>query len=646
MCGIAGFFQASGTRPLPSDTADRMAAKIFHRGPDDAGSWADPESGIGLAHRRLSILDVSPSGHQPMRSCGGRFVIAFNGEIYNHSELRKDLSGISWRGHSDTETLLAAIEAWGIETALRRATGMFAFALWDRVSRTLILARDRLGEKPLYYGWSNGSLVFASELKALCTFPGWNGEIDRDAAARFMRFGYIPLPYSIYRGILKVIPGTFLSFSAQSGESAYPEPQTYWSAREVAAPRGGRGLSDADTIERLEYLLSDAVGQQMISDVPIGAFLSGGIDSSTVVALMQKQAPRAIKTFSIGFSEDDYDEARYAKAVAAHLGTDHTDLYVSAAEAREVIPSLPQIYDEPFGDSSGIPTYLVARLARQQVTVALSGDGGDELFGGYNRYVWGRSIWARTSGMSPLIKYGLGRAVLAISPATWDRIGRALPNRYRQPTFGDRLHKLAEVIDVESPDELYRRLVSQQRERESLIIGAREVPVWADTETASLERGDFTERMMFNDQVAYLTDDILVKVDRAAMSSSLETRVPMLDHRLVEFAWELPLNMKIRDGQGKWILRQVLNKYVPPKLFDRPKQGFGVPIDSWLRGPLRDWAETLLSESSMKKDGYLKTKIVRARWEEHLTGRRNWGHWLWNVLMFQSWHEKHLACIR
>lgn len=381
----------------------------------------------------------------------------------------------------------------------------------------------------------------------------------------------------------------------------------------------------------------------MISDVPIGAFLSGGIDSSTVVALMQKQAPRAIKTFSIGFSEDDYDEARYAKAVAAHLGTDHTDLYVSAAEAREVIPSLPQIYDEPFGDSSGIPTYLVARLARQQVTVALSGDGGDELFGGYNRYVWGRSIWARTKGMSPLMRYGLGRAVLAFSPATWDRVGRVLPNRYRQPTFGDRLHKLAEVINVNSPDELYRRLVSQQREKESVIIGAAEVPFWADIETASLDRSDFTERMMFNDQLAYLTDDILVKVDRAAMARSLETRVPMLDHRLVEFAWKLPLHMKIRDGQGKWILREVLKKYVPTTLFDRPKQGFGIPIDVWLRGPLRDWAETMLNETRMKHDGYIKTTIVRARWEEHLTGRRNWGHWLWNVLMFQSWHEANIA---
>lgn len=646
MCGIAGFLQTSDPRVLPSDTAQLMAAAIVHRGPDDAGSWSDPEAGIGLAHRRLSILDLSSSGHQPMSSCGGRFVIAFNGEIYNHHELRQDLSGIAWRGHSDTETLLAAIETWGVEAALRRATGMFAFALWDRSSRALVLARDRLGEKPLYYGWSGGSLVFASELKALRAFPGWNAEIDRDAAASFMRFGYVPLPHSIYRGVRKIIPGTFLRFSVRSGESAPPEPQTYWSDREVASSTCIGELSDTDAIERLEYLLSDAVGQQMISDVPLGAFLSGGIDSSTVVALMQKQSSRAIKTFSIGFSEDDYDEARYAKAVATHLGTDHTDLYVTAAEACEVIPNLPQIYDEPFGDSSGIPTYLVARLARQQVSVALSGDGGDELFGGYNRYVWGRSIWARTKGMSLLMRHGLRRATLAFSPATWDRVGRVLPSRYRQPTFGDRLHKLADVIDVESPDELYRRLVSLQRERESLIIGAGGALGWADSETAALDRGDFIERMMFNDQVSYLTDDILVKVDRAAMASSLETRVPMLDHRLVEFAWRLPLHMKIRDGQGKWILRQVLQKYVPTTLFDRPKQGFGVPIDAWLRGPLLDWAETLLSETRMRHDGYIKTTIVRARWKEHLTGRRNWGHWLWNVLMFQLWHETQFSSNR
>ena len=643
MCGLTGFLFTKGVRDVtdPMLAVDRMAAAIMHRGPDASGNWSDLDAGIVFAHRRLSILDTSAAGNQPMYSNSGRYVIVFNGEIYNHQELRLRLSNNLWRGHSDTETLLATIEAWGIEMTLRALRGMFAFALWDRSERRLILARDRIGEKPLYYGWCGQTFLFGSELKALCAYPRWLGDIDRDAVASYMRYGYVPSPYTIYRDVRKLIPGTYLILTPESSAGAWPNICAYWSARDVAAKEVLRDLSDQEAVGRLETLLSESVRQQMISDVPLGAFLSGGIDSSTIVALMQKQSCRAVKTFSIGFSEDDYDEARHAKAVAAHLGTDHTELYVTAAEAREVIPGLPKIYDEPFGDSSGIPTYLVSQLARQHVKVSLSGDGGDELFGGYNRYVWGRSIWTRIEGMSPIMRRALGRALLAFPPAAWDRVGQVLPYRFRQPTFGDRLHKLAQVIDVESQDELYRRLVFQQREREPLIVDASEAPIWADFETAALDRGDFTEQMMFHDLVGYLTDDILVKVDRAAMANSLETRVPMLDHRLVEFAWELPLRMKIRDGQGKWLLRQVLQRYVPKQLFDRPKQGFGIPIDEWLRGPLRDWAETLLDETRMQNEGYLKQKMVREKWKEHLTGRRNWGHWLWNVLMFQSWHEAH-----
>ena len=644
MCGLAGILLIEGSRDIkgPIQVVESMAAAIIHRGPDAAGSWSDLNAGVAFAHKRLSILDTSAAGNQPMHSSSGRYVIVFNGEIYNHKELRIRLLNNTWRGQSDTETLLAAIEAWGLEKTLCALTGMFAFALWDRNDRRLTLARDRIGEKPLYYGWSGKAFLFGSELKALCTFPGWLADIDRDALASYMRYGYVPLPYSIYRNVRKLIPGAYLTLSAASSAGSWPNICTYWSARDVAAKKELTDLSDMDAVEKLDSLLSESVSRQMLSDVPLGAFLSGGVDSSTIVALMQKQSSRPVKTFTIGFSEDDYDEARHAKAVACHLGTDHTELYLTSADARNVIPNLTNIYDEPFGDSSGIPTHLVACLARQQVTVSLSGDGGDELFGGYNRYVWGRSIWDRAGGISPLLRRAMGRALLAISPETWDRFGRALPRRFRQPTFGDRVHKLAEVIGAENSDELYLSLVSQQRERESLVVGAKELQMWADSETAGLGQRDFTERMMFHDLVGYLTDDILVKVDRAAMATSLETRVPMLDHRLVEFASQLPLHMKIRHGQGKWLVRQVLQRYVPKQLFDRPKQGFGIPIDAWLRGPLRDWAEIQLDETRLKHEGYLKPKIVRIKWEEHLTGRRNWGHWLWNVLMFQSWHEANL----
>ena len=635
MCGITGTFGLSD--PEPSATVQRMVSAIRYRGPDDSGVWCDEAAGLSLGHARLSILDLSPAGHQPMMSASGRHVIVFNGEIYNHMELRQELRGMSWRGHSDTETLLACIEAFGVEKTLPMLTGMFAFALWDRVERRLTLARDRIGEKPLYYGWCDGTFLFGSELKALEAYPVWSGEIDRGALACFMRYGYVPLPHSIYVGIRKLIPGTSVVLSSIDNAGFWPKPQPYWSALDASRQPELTTLSDDDAVSELEMLLHRAIKGQMLADVPLGAFLSGGIDSSTVVALMQAQSSRPIKTFSIGFGEGDYDEAKQAKAVAAHLGTEHTELYVTPADALAVIPRLPTIYDEPFGDSSGIPTHLVAQLARRHVTVALSGDGGDELFGGYNRYFWGRSIWSRIGPVPQGVRQGVGRMMTALSPAAWDRIGKLFPRHLRQPTLGDRIHKLASVIDVDGPDELYRRLVSQHREPGSLIVGAVETPIWADAEAAAFGRSDFTERMMFHDLVGYLTDDILTKVDRAAMAVSLETRVPMLDHHVVEFAWRLPLHMKVRNGQGKWVLRQVLYRYVPREMIDRPKQGFGIPLDTWLRGPLREWAEELLDEGRLRQEGYFHPEPIREKWNEHLSGRRSWQYWLWNVLMFQAW---------
>jgi asparagine synthase (glutamine-hydrolysing) len=599
--------------------------------------FVDENAELALAHRRLSILDLSPAGHQPMQSPSGRYKIVFNGEIYNHLELRKIQPAYSWRGHSDTETLLVSIDALGIDYALSRSTGMFAFALWDKAQGELILARDRLGEKPLYYGWSGANFIFASELKALTCLPSWRAEVDREVLASFMRYGYVPTPHSIYRGIRKLIPGTYVRIRGGNRTRRWPEPTVYWSGKAAAARHGESLLSDQEAVDALEKLLAASVSRQMIADVPLGAFLSGGVDSSTIVALMQTHASRPVKTFTIGFEESDYDEARYAKAVAKHLGTDHTELRVTPAEVLAVIPSLPQIYDEPFGDSSSVPTYLVSRLARKDVTVSLSGDGGDELFGGYNRYFWGPALWKRIGPLPSLARRGLASAILSVSPIAWDWLGRSLPTKLRQPALGDRIHKLAQVLDVKSPDELYRRLISQHRDNASLVISAKEAPSWADEQAETFGSSDFTERMMFHDLIAYLPDDILTKVDRAAMAVSLETRVPMLDHELVEFAWRLPLHQKIRAGEGKWLLRQLLYRHVPRNLIERPKQGFGIPLNSWLRGPLRDWAEALLDERRLQQEGFLHAAVVRKKWNEHLSGRRNWQYLLWNVLMFQAW---------
>lgn len=619
-----------------------MANTLTHRGPDDGGVWSDASAGVALAHRRLSILDLSPAGHQPMASPSGRYVLAFNGEIYNHRDLRARLGGMSWRGHSDTETMLAAFEAWGVERTLRQSVGMYAFALWDCRQRTITLARDRLGEKPLYYGWCGDSFLFGSELKALHAHPDWCSEVSRGALSSFMRYGYVPAPHSIWRGISKLLPGTFLTISADAPGGVLPTPVFYWRARDVAMADRRPEFDDAQASHELDALLRDAIGGQMVADVPLGAFLSGGVDSSVIVALMQAQSTRPVRTFSIGFAEDDYNEAVHAKAVAAHLGTDHTELYLSPGDALGVIPRLPDMYDEPFGDSSQIPTHLVAAMARKCVAVSLSGDGGDELFGGYNRYFLGSAMWRGISPVPQAVRHGASNALSALSPMTWDRIGRMLPHRLRQPMLGDRVHKLASVLGASTSDEVYRWLVSHEREPGSLVVGASDLPLWADAEAASFSRTDVAERMMFSDLVSYLTDDILCKVDRAAMATSLETRVPLLDHRVVEFALKLPRSMKIRNRQGKWLLRQVLYRYVPKELIERPKQGFGIPLDAWLRGPLREWAETLLDERRLRREGYLQPGPIRQKWQEHLSGRRNWQHWLWNILMFQAWRERWL----
>jgi len=651
MCGLCGFLELGDSFDEPSSqfTLKRMIARLRHRGPDDSGIWIDGSARIALGHTRLSILDLSPEGHQPMVSPDGRFVLVFNGEIYNYLELRRQLEqeepGIAWRGHSDTEVLLTGIVHWGFRAALERSNGMFALALWDRQERTLQLARDRLGEKPLYYGLAGSTLLFGSELKALREHPSWKGEIDRNALSLLMRHAYIPAPYSIYQGIAKLPPGTFITYQAALGTREQPQPVAFWSARHVLATcwQDPLQLSDSDATAVLDALLRDAVGLRMQADVPLGAFLSGGIDSSTVVALMQAQAQRPVQTFSIGFREDGYDEAQYARAVAAQLGTDHTELYVEPEQARAVIPNLPTLYDEPFADSSQIPTYLVSRLARQHVTVALSGDGGDELFGGYGRYAQGLKIRQYLQQLPDVARRALGRGIGLLTAQQWETllagVKPLLPARFSPVGTAGRLQLLADIANHLRPEFLYRDLMSFWRPPEDVVIGGREPDTVLNDPTCWPVLPDFLHFMMYADLMMYLPDDILVKVDRASMGVSLEARVPLLDHRVAEFAWRLPGSQKRRNGQGKWLLRQVLDRYVPRTLIDRPKMGFGVPIDSWLRGPLRDWAEDLLSERTLRTGGYFQSHVVRKRWREHLGGQNDWHHSLWIVLSFNCWLE-------
>lgn len=636
MCGFAGYCGA----PLPIGEAEAvlrsMGDAIAHRGPDDSGHWLDASARVGLAHRRLAVIDLSAAGAQPMRSAGGRFVIAYNGEIYNHLQLRKDLeaegNGPGWRGHSDTETLLAAIEAWGVKEALRRSVGMFAFALWDVADQTLTLARDRAGEKPLYYGWQNRTFLFASDLDALRQHPHFEARLDMEAVTAFLRLSCVPAPLSIYRGIRKLRPGHLLTLARDGGERY----EAYWSVLEQTLPAQPR--ADVEAVDQLEGLLHQAVRGQMLADVPLGAFLSGGVDSSLVVALMQANATRPVKTFTIGFRQQDYDEATHASAVARHLGTDHTELYVEAKDALAVVPRLASIYSEPFADVSQIPTCLVTAMARQHVTVALSGDGGDEVFGGYNRYAVTAAQWRRLSLVPARLRAVLGATALRVPVAAWDRVGRLTGAHRAHSRFGDKVHKGARAMASRSVDELYQRLIAGHDDP-AAFLAVRPGPFAEDPAPARLEQLAGVERMMMRDFLGYLPDDVLTKVDRAAMSVSLETRVPLLDHRVVAFAQGLPLTMKIRGGETKWALRRVLDRYIPRHLIERPKMGFAVPIDEWLRGPLKEWAEGLIDGQRLRREGLLDAGAVGALWADHLSGRRNQSRMLWSILMLQTWME-------
>lgn len=646
MCGVTGFWRASHFSAAEAQAiALQMASRIAHRGPDDAGGWADEGGGIALAHRRLSIIDLSPAGHQPMHSASGRFVLAFNGEIYNHLEMRAALEAANkapaWVGHSDTETLLAAIEHWGVLATLQRAVGMFSIALWDVAQGRLTLARDRLGEKPLFYGWTGGAFVFGSELKALRAYPGFDNPIDRDVLALYLERCVVPAPYSIYRDIFKLEAGCLLSLDASGISSRTVKAEPYWRLADVAQRGRAEPIqSEGEAINALEATLREAVALQAVADVPLGAFLSGGVDSSTIVALMQAQSSRPVQTFTVGFDEVGFDESPYALAVAQHLGTDHHALRVTAADALAVIPKLPAMYDEPFADSSQIPTHLVCHAARQHVTVALSGDAGDELFGGYTRYFWSQRVWNRVGWMPHALRQGLGAGIQQVPVRAWDALGRVLPGSHAIARLGDKAHKLAHRLKtVQSVDELYRSLVTEWPQDAGLVRGASPLPTKLDDASLAAGVTEVEHRMMLWDTLTYLPDDILAKVDRAAMSVSLETRVPFLDHRVVELAWRLPLHMKIRGGEGKWALRQVLYKYVPRELIERPKAGFGIPVGQWLRGPLRDWADALLDEGRMQREGYFNPAPIRQVWHEHLSGRNDWTSRLWAVLMFQAWLE-------
>jgi asparagine synthase (glutamine-hydrolysing) len=654
MCGIAGFVGGKWvSRTDIATIARKMGRSIAHRGPDHSDIWIGEAAEVALVHDRLSILDLSPAGNQPMTSPSGRYVIVYNGEIYNHQAIRDELAEINadpkWRGHSDTESLLAAIDAWGVRGALDRSTGMFAFALWDKAERNLTLARDRLGEKPLYYGRqdANGPFVFGSELKALAAHPQFRPDVDRHALTLLLRYNYIPAPFSIYRGISKLPPGTFLTL-----RSAEPSIEEYWSGAQVAEAgiANPLGLGEDDAINELERRLEAAIGRQMIADVPLGAFLSGGVDSSVVVALMQKLSSKPVKTFTIGFHESGFNEAEHAKAVARHLGTEHTELYVTPAEARSVIPRLPHMYDEPFADSSQIPTHLVSALARKDVKVALSGDGGDELFGGYNRYVLTSELWGKISAVPKPLRLAAARAMTAVSPAAWTKFGDTaagmLPRIARMQRLGDKVHKGAPLLRSQSVAELYSGMLTLWRDPESVVVGGTEPPSQATGAAPEIKGLSGIERMMALDMTGYLPGDILVKVDRAAMAVSLETRVPYLDHHLVEFAWRLPFGLKIRGAESKWILRQLLYRHVPRDLIERPKMGFGVPVGEWMRGPLREWAEALLDERRLLEEGYFRPEPIRRMWQTHLEGTFNEQYRLWGVLMFQSWLEHQAGDVR
>lgn len=656
MCGLAGLL-GPGSRDQAVLSA--MADSIRHRGPDDEGLWTDEGAGIGLAFRRLSIIDLSPMGHQPMLSASGRHVLVYNGEIYNHRALRAELEAgeqIAWRGHSDSETLVEAIDAWGIATTLRKAVGMFAIAVWDRKNRTLQLARDRFGEKPLYYGWTGGDFVFASELKAIRLHPEFDNAIDRRALRLLAARAYIPAPLSIYEGLFKLEPGTILTvepeaFAARTttapaeGGGGPLRLERYWSYRQAMVD----GLADpieneADALEQLDAAIAASIAGQAVADVPVGAFLSGGIDSSTVVAYYQSYSPGRVKTFSIGFEEAEFNEAEFARDVAHHLGTEHTERTVTFREAQDVIPLLPAMYDEPFADSSQIPTHLVSALAREQVTVALSGDGGDELFGGYNRYRATARLWANLKRLPRPVRAAVGAGLGAVPPNAWNGLVAALPSGKRPAFFGTKVQKLFRTMrDCTTFEEVMATFLDEWASRTSPVLPLAPLPAEGAFDMTLVPEAPDVAKLMYCDAVSYLPDDILCKVDRAAMAVSLETRIPFLDHRVAEVAARIPLSMKIRGGRGKAILRKLLARHVPDRLFERPKAGFAVPVGEWIKGPIRDWAEALLDPTRLAADGYFDPALVRGRWRAHLMGEKDATQALWTVLMFQAWLERERA---
>ncbi|WP_120495697.1 asparagine synthase (glutamine-hydrolyzing) [Kiloniella sp. EL199] len=642
MCGIAGFIDGTiNDTNKKQSIAHAMGEAMYRRGPDGGEVWIGPDNGVAFAHRRLSIIDLSSAGQQPMISSCGRYVLVYNGEIYNAAQIRAKIIsqyGINFKGYSDTEVLLEAIANWGIKDTLDHLIGMFVFAVWDKKLKRLTLCRDRVGIKPLYWSYNKGAFIFGSILKALKKHPKCPTQIDQNSIASFLRFNYIPAPHSIYQNVQKLLPGHILTFDVDGDKT--PKLSTYWSLDQ--AVRQGQNVAFSGTeneaITTLEELLEDAVAKRMISDVPFGAFLSGGIDSSTVAALMQKQSSSPIKTFSIGFEDQAYNEAQHAAQIAKHLGTEHTELYVTPAEARATIPNLADIYDEPFADSSQIPTYLVSKLTRDHVTVALSGDGGDELFGGYRRHITAHKYGNNIRKLPRFIGALSSGIIQSLSPQAWDKIFKIVPDHKRPSHSGDTLYKLASVLG-ETSDGYYRKLVSNWQNPDSILRSGHEYHgiLWDQTIEQFIPNN--VERMQYLDTLTYLPDDILTKVDRASMAASLEARVPLLDHRVVEFSWSLPMHMKIRDGQGKWVLRKVLDKYVPAKLIDRPKMGFGIPIDHWLRGPLKEWAQDLLSQERLDRSGLIDGKEIQEKLQQHQAGSRNWQYKLWAVLMLQSWLE-------
>ena len=656
MCGITGIFGNLRKEEFDSSIHE-MSATLNHRGPDDAGTWINEENGVAFGHQRLSIIDLSSAGHQPMVSQCGRFTTVFNGEIYNHLQLRDKLNTSankqSWKGHSDTETLVTAFSQWGIEKTLQQLVGMFAIAVWDFKEKRLFLIRDRFGEKPLYYGWSNGVFLFGSELKALQKYKRFSNQIDRGALSLYMKYMYVPTPYSIFKDIYKLEPGCILQIDKGTKPPTLPLFAPFrdqginiaqWYSISNMAQAGQKNLitDQNDAVDLIEKTLLESVRSQLISDVPLGAFLSGGIDSSVITALMQKVCKDPVKTFTIGFEESSFNEAIYAKEVSRHLGTEHHELYVTSSDAFKVIPHLPTLYDEPFADSSQIPTYLASKLARESVTVSLSGDAGDELFGGYNRYLWGSRVWNKVRWMPLIVRQTLGVAINKISVNTWDSIGNSLPNSSRVSLMGDKAHRMAHRLkNVKSLDDVYHSLVTEGYKEDGLVVNDKAALI-TKLDNNDIVSGivDSEHRMMLLDSLTYLPDDILTKVDRAAMGVSLETRIPFLDYRVAELAWRLPLDTKINNGETKWPIRQVLYKYVPKELIERPKAGFAIPVGQWIRGPLREWAADLLNEERIRREGYFNPELVQQLWQQHLSGKYDWTPRLWAILMFQAWLDK------